>query len=177
MKKILHVMQLTGIHLATKIWGRSVINKWQHAKFLARYIFPLHIPSVVLEKKTSENHSDGETPLITRSCMCGKMYSTVVRHLYRICKCETMWAYLQNFFKSPCMEYFQCKDGGTLFRRPRDIWGKIVPISQDASSYNNIIDIIILGSHCNEVHRIYVSRTIILSSSKFFLNIWDLFLL
>ena len=86
--------------------------------------------------------------LLNNQKLCGKMYSTVVRHLYQRCKCETTWAYLQNFFKSPCMEYFQCKV--VRYLDDLETYGVKLYLSQDASSYINII----LGSHCNEVHRI-----------------------
>ena len=74
-------------------------------------------------------------PLLNNLKLCGKMYSTVVRHLYRICKCETIWGYFQNFFVSPCMEYF-------VARYLCDL--DSVHLSQED------IDMIILGSHCHE---------------------------
>ena len=86
--------------------------------------------------------------LLNNQKLCGKMYSTIVRHLYQKCKCETTWAYLQNFFKSPCMEYFQCKV--VRYLDDLETYGVKLYLSQDASSYIDII----LGSHCNEVHRI-----------------------
>jgi hypothetical protein len=48
-------------------------------------------------------------PLLNNQKLCGQMYSTVVSHLYRQCRCETLWTYFQNYFRSPCMKYFQCK--------------------------------------------------------------------
>ena len=85
-------------------------------------------------------------PFLNNQELCGKMYSTVVRHLYRICKCETVWAYLQNFVMSPCMKYFQCKVASYL--HDLDSFG-VVHLSQDESSYIDII----LSSHCNEGYR------------------------
>ena len=86
-------------------------------------------------------------PLLNNQKLCGKIYSTVVSHLYRICKCETIWAYLQNFFASPCMKYFQCKVATYL--HDLDAF-HVLHLSQDESSYIDII----LGSHCNEGYRI-----------------------
>ena len=82
-------------------------------------------------------------PLLYNLKLCGKMYSTVVRHLYRKCKCETIWAYLQNFVKSPCMEYFQCK----VARYLHDLESHgVMHLSHDESTYIDII----LSWHCKE---------------------------
>ena len=78
------------------------------------------------------------------------MYSTVVRCLYQKCKCKTVWAYLQNFVMSPCMEYFQCKVARYL--HDLESYG-VMHLSQDESSYIDIV----LGWHCNERYRIDVT--------------------
>jgi archaellum biogenesis ATPase FlaH len=97
-------------------------------------------------------------PLLNNLKLCGQLYSTVVRHLYQKCKCETIWAYLQNFFVSPCMEYFQCRVVNYL--HDLDSFG-VVHLSQDESSYIDII----LSSHCtciyNEGYR-YSIRTLLI---------------
>ena len=78
------------------------------------------------------------------------MYSTVVRCLYQKCKCKTVWAYLQNFVMSPCMEYFQCKVARYL--HDLESYG-VMHLSQDESSYIDIV----LGWHCNERYCIDVT--------------------
>lgn len=46
--------------------------------------------------------------------LCRKLYLHTVKYLYKQCKCETLSEYLQNFFNSTCMEYFQCTTINTL---------------------------------------------------------------
>ena len=88
-------------------------------------------------------------PPLNNLKLCGKMYSTVVRHLYRKCRCETILAYLQSFITSPCTKYFQCKVATHL--HDLDSFG-VMHLLQDESYYIDII----LGSHCtrNKGYRI-----------------------
>ena len=86
-------------------------------------------------------------PLLNNLKLCGQMYSTVVRHLYQKFKCATIWAYLQNFVKSPCMEYFQCKVAHHL--HDLESYYGVMHLSQDELSYINI-----RGWYCYERYRI-----------------------
>ena len=41
--------------------------------------------------------------------LCGRVYTDIVTYLYQQCRYETLTAYIQNFYVSPCSEYFQCE--------------------------------------------------------------------
>ena len=82
---------------------------------------------------------------LLNSKLCGQLYTYVVRHLYQQCKCETIMAYFQNWFVSPCMEHFQCevvsylKDLHTL---------GVLQLSDSELSYLDVV----VGSYCNTGH-------------------------
>ena len=102
-------------------------------------------------------------PLLNNLKLCGKMYSIIVQHLYRKCKCDTIRAYFQNFFISPCKEYFQCKM--TNYLHDLHSFG-VMHLSQDELSYIDII----LHFHCNE-GSYHIERNHYISSNVFMLSV------
>ena len=81
--------------------------------------------------------------------LCGQLYTNIFRYLYQQCKCETLSAYIQNMFNSPCMNYFQCH----LVSYLQDLYASgLVHLSEDESSYIHFV----VGSHCNSGY--YVTK-------------------
>ena len=89
-----------------------------------------------------------EVCLLLYPKLCGKVYTNIVRHLYQKCKCETLMAYVQNFFISSCMEHFQCEVVDYL----QVLYTSgVLQLSDNESSY---IDLVV-GLHCT---RHYLTR-------------------
>ena len=68
--------------------------------------------------------------------LCGKIYTNIAGYLYQQCKCQTFTAYIQNFFNSPCMEYFKCP----VVQHLQDLYKSgILRLSEDGLSYVNLV--------------------------------------
>ena len=78
--------------------------------------------------------------------LCGQLYTNVVRFLYQQCKCKTLKAYVENFFNSPCMEYFQC---GVVSHLQDLYTSGTLQLSEDESSYIKLV----ISGHCKGVYR------------------------
>ena len=86
-------------------------------------------------------HIDEVCPYLNPN-LCGQLYTNIFRYLYQQCKCETLSAYIQNIFNSPCINYFQCHVVSYL----QDLYASgLVHLSEDESSYIHLV----VGSHCN----------------------------
>ena len=80
-------------------------------------------------------------PLVN-SRLCGQMYTDIVTHAYQQCKCETLIAYFQNIFYSPCLEYFQCE--GVSYLQSLYV-SKVLQLSGDVASYIQLLE----RAHCS----------------------------
>ena len=68
--------------------------------------------------------------------LCGKIYTNIAGYLYQQCKCQTFTAYIQNFFNSPCMEYFKCP----VVQHLQDLYmSGMLHLSEDELSYVNLV--------------------------------------
>ena len=93
--------------------------------------------------------------------LCRKLYLHIVKYLYEQCKCETLSEYVQNFFNSTCMEYFQCATINTLnqiLQQPSST------ALEDESSFLNRVS----KYHCREVYYQQYSVSDALSASMYF---------
>ena len=121
-------------------------------------------------------------PLLSNLNLCGQVYTKVVKSLYKQCKCKTITAYVQNFFFSPCMEYFQCE---VVHYLQHLYTSGVLHLSNDESSYIYLV----INSHCEGwVTRSYsiiykyfyvivVGIAIIAGSTRFCLNAYIMWVL
>ena len=95
-----------------------------------------------------------EVCLLLNSKLCGQLYTNVVSHLYQQCKCETIMAYVQNLFVTPCTEHFQCEVVSYL--QELHIL-RVLQLSDNELSYITVV----AGSYCN-TGRVYRAVGIVL---------------
>ena len=74
--------------------------------------------------------------------LCGQLYTDIVSHFYHHYKCETLIAYVTNYFVSPCMEHFQCKVVDYLLEL---YTSGILNLSEDEAAYIALI----ADAHCS----------------------------